>query len=101
MNHYFDTSAFSIPTQFNFGNAGRDILIGPGAADFDLSTFKRVPVRRLGEAGEVQLRVEFFNAFNTPQFGVPNTRVDILQGGSITTLSHTMREIQFGLKIIF
>jgi hypothetical protein len=101
VNRYFDTSAFPIPTQYNYGNAGRNILIGPGAANFDLSTFKRVPVRRIGEAGEVQLRVEFFNAFNTPQFGVPNTRVDILQGGSITSLGHTMREIQFGLKIIF
>ncbi len=101
VDHYFDTSAFRASTPFNFGNAGRNILIGPGAVNFDLSTFKRVPVRKLGETTEVQFRAEFFNAFNTPQFGVPNARVDIPQGGSITSVSTRMREIQFGLKIIF
>ncbi len=69
--------------------------------NFDFSTFKRAPLRRLGEAGEAQFRAEFFNLLNHPQFGFPNPRVDIAQGGGITSLSTPMREIQFGLKIIF
>ncbi len=47
------------------------------------------------------MRAEFINAFNTTQLGIPNVRVDILQGRSITSLATRMREIQFGLKIIF
>jgi len=101
VNRWFDTSAFRDPTPFNFGNAGRNILAGPGAVNFDFSTFKRAPFRRLGEASEAQFRAEFFNLLNHPQFGFPNPRVDIAQGGGITSLSTPVREIQFGLKIIF
>jgi hypothetical protein len=101
VDHYFDTSAFVAAAPFNFGNAGKNILFGPGGANFDFSAFKRLPARKIGEAGEVQFRAESFNLFNHPQFGVPNRRVDIPQGGSIASLASPMREIQFGLKIIF
>ncbi len=95
-------SAFQPATSFNFGNAGKNILIGPGAVNFDVSVFKRIPVSALlGERGEVQFRAEAFNIFNTPQFANPNPRVDIPQGGRITSLVSPMRELQFGLKILF
>jgi hypothetical protein len=101
IQHWFDTAAFVAATPFSFGNAGRDILNGPGATNFDFSTFKRVPVRKLGESGEVQFRAEFFNLFNHPQFSNPNNRVDLPQGGTITNTSHAMRQIQLGLKLLF
>jgi hypothetical protein len=71
--NWFDKTAFVAPTPYNFGNAGRDILIGPGASNLDSS----------------------------PQFGLPNSRVDIANGGTITTLTNDMREIQFAVKILF
>ncbi|MFL6447512.1 MAG: hypothetical protein ACJ746_07460 [Bryobacteraceae bacterium] len=49
----------------------------------------------------MQFRAETFNILNHPQFANPNTRVDIPQGGTITTLSNDMREIQFALKVVF
>ncbi|MFQ5929732.1 MAG: TonB-dependent receptor domain-containing protein, partial [Acidobacteriota bacterium] len=70
-------------TLFEFGNSGRTILDGPGAVNFDFSFFKRVPVSALGEQGEVQFRVELFNAFNTPQFARPDRRVDRGRGATI------------------
>jgi hypothetical protein len=101
VQHWFDTGAFVAPTPFNFGNEGRDVLLGPGAVNFDFSFFKRLPLRWLGEIGEAQFRSEFFNLFNHPQFQIPNTRADIPQGGSITSTSTSMRQIQFGMKVIF
>jgi hypothetical protein len=101
IQHWFDTAAFVAATQYNFGNAGRDILTGPSASNFDFSAFKRIPVSMLGEGGEVQFRAEFFNLFNHPQFANPNNRVVLQQGGTITGMSHAMRQIQFGLKVIF
>jgi len=98
---WFDKGVFAAATPYNFGNAGRDILNGPGAVNFDFSAFKRFRAHRLGEACEVQLRGEFFNLFNHPQFSNPNNRVDLPQGGSITGTSHAMRQIQFGLKLLF
>ena len=101
VQHWFDTGAFVAATPYNYGNSGRNILTAPGVVNFDFSTFKRVPVTKLGEGGEVQFRAEFFNIFNHPQFGAPNPRVDIPQGGTITSLATAMRQIQFGLKVIF
>jgi Carboxypeptidase regulatory-like domain/TonB dependent receptor len=101
VNNWFAKTAFTVPPQYLYGNAGRNILIGPGAVNLDFSLFKRISVRKLGEAGEVQFRGEFFNTVNHPQFGQPNTRVDLAQGATITSLTNTMRQIQFGLKILF
>jgi len=101
VNHWFDLSAFNAAPNYVFGNAGRNILEGPGAINFDFSGFKSFKVTKLGEAGEIQVRGEFFNLFNHPQFGLPNNRVDIPQGGTITFLTTSMRQVQFGLKVIF
>jgi hypothetical protein len=101
VNNWFDKTAFKAPTLYNFGNAGRDILIGPGAANVDASLFKSFRLPFIGEGGQLQFRAEVFNLLNHPQFSNPNTRVDIAQGGTITGLSNDMREIQFALKILF
>ncbi len=98
---WFDKTAFTVPAAYTFGNAGRDILFGPGAVNFDLSLFKDFVIPPLGEAGRLQLRFESFNTFNHPQFGTPNNRVDLLQGGTITSLSNNMRDLQAGVKLIF
>lgn len=101
VNAWFDKSAFTAPALYNFGNAGRDILIGPGAVNMDASIFKIFPLRILGDSGQIQFRAEMFNALNHPQFDQPNARVDIPQGGTITDLSNDMREVQFALKVLF
>lgn len=101
VQNWFDKTAFYSPAQYLYGDAGRNILIAPGAANVDFSTFKRFSLARVREATELQIRAEFFNFFNHPQFGVPNNRVDIAQGASITTLSTPMRQMQFGVKLLF
>jgi Carboxypeptidase regulatory-like domain len=100
INNWFDTTAFTRPTQYNYGNAGRDIVWGPGAVNFDFSMFKRYRLRKEGNS-EVQLRFEGFNVFNHPQFGRPNANLDNVQVGTITFLTTTMRQLQAGLKVMF
>ena len=101
VNAWFDKTAFAAPTPYNFGNAGRNILIGPGSINLDASIFKAFPIRWINERSELQFRAEAFNFLNHPQFGQPNGRVDIPQGGTITSLSNDMREVQFALKFLF
>jgi hypothetical protein len=101
IQNWFDKTAFASAPQYQYGNAGRDILTGPGAANVDFSAFKRFPIKKLTETSELQFRAEFFNFFNHPQFSLPNARVDIPQGGTITGLSTAMRQMQFGLKFLF
>jgi hypothetical protein len=53
-----------------FGSAGRNIAQGPGYANWDFSAFKNI---RVAEGKQFQFRAEFFNLFNHPNFGKPNT----------------------------
>lgn len=101
INDWFDKTAFAAAPFYEFGNAGRDILEGPGQVNFDISVFKDFPISKLREGSEFQFRSEFFNAFNHPQFGQPNNRVDLAQGGTITSLANNMRIVQFALKLLF
>jgi hypothetical protein len=101
VNRWFDLGAFTTPVQYNYGNSGRDTVYGPGAANFDVSLFKRFELRKLGEAGQMQVRFEGFNVFNHPQFGTPVANVTVPAAGTITTLSTNMRQLQAGLKILF
>ena len=46
VDRWFDTSAFTTPAPFTYGNAGRNILYGPGRVNFDFSLFKEFRVKR-------------------------------------------------------
>ena len=97
-SRWFDTAAFVQPAQFQYGNAGRNILYGPGRVNFDFSLFKDFPIT---EQVKVQFRTEFFNIFNTPQFDLPNATIGTGSAGTITGIVGIPRQIQFGLKIVF
>ena len=75
LNSYFDTAAFSINEPYTFGNAPRLMpnLRAPGMRNFDVSVFKNFTLR---EKLRVQFRSEFFNIFNTPQFGFPDSNLN-------------------------
>jgi hypothetical protein len=97
VQHWFNVADFTIPANYTFGNSGRDILAGPGTRNVDLKIGKDFS---LTNKAQLEFRSEFFNAFNTPAFGLPDGEVDLPQGPTITTAS-VAREIQFGLKLRF
>lgn len=99
LNRYFDTSVYSQPAPFTFGNAGARVNIrNDGIKNFDLSLFKQFrPIERMA----VQFRVEALNAFNTPRFGSPNTSVTSTTFGQITSQANSPRQLQFGLKLLW
>ena len=131
-NNYIKTQCFAIPTApsaafwtancdpafgtitnlrcFNLrGNAGRNILIGPGISNLDFSVFKNNYIHRVSENFNVQFRTEFFNILNRANFNVPAANNSIFDSsgaavstaGLVTSTSTSAREIQFGLKIIW
>ena len=103
---YINTSCFAAPAVFSaddpvgvgFGNAGVGILEGPGQQNYDLSLIKKFPLR---ERGALEFRSEFFNAFNHPQFGNPDTEFTSPTFGRITTTVVSPRVLQFALKLTF
>jgi hypothetical protein len=99
----FNPAAFRRPTATNgevdlFGNAGRNILIGPPFRSVDLSLLKNF---RINETTRVQFRVESFNVFNTPNYQVPVFQLDTSNVGRVTQTATEGREFQFALKFFF
>jgi hypothetical protein len=96
---WFDKAAFVIPSPQAYGNAGRNILLGPGTQNFDLGLSRSFPFGKI-ETRRVQIRAEFFNALNHTNFGLPVTSIDSPSFGSITS-SSAAREIQLGARVEF
>jgi hypothetical protein len=129
INQWFNPDAFrlvscansAIPETCHYGNSGVGILEGPGFKNVDFSAFKNF---RITESVKLQFRGELFNVFNTPQFNVPNRTLNTQAGfqprrdssgavvypvqagfvggvGAVTSLIAPMRNVQFGLKLIW
>ena len=92
------TAAWGTPTQFTFGNGGRNVLYGPGRTNVDFSIFKNITFK---EHYKVQFRTEMFNIFNHAQFDLPNTAVGGASAGIIAGIVGTPRQIQFALRFSF
>jgi len=108
-------TAIANATGTDFGNVGRNVLRGPGQVNMDFSVIKRFP---FAETRNIELRAEFFNLFNHPNFAnpvsnlsaVPSTSIDANTGritgspgdfGRVTSTSNNPRLIQFAVKLNF
>ena len=94
---WYDVSAFAPPPPYTFGNAGRNILDGPGRRNLDLSIMKAT---RITEGQRLEFRAEFFNFTNTPPLNRPDNTITSPTAGQITTAG-LGRNIQLGLKYVF
>src|SRR3954451_22673493 len=72
INQWFNPAAFTTPPAYTWGTLGRNSLNAPALYNFDFSVTKRI---RFSESRELQFRSEFFNFFNHPQFGLPNSTI--------------------------
>ncbi len=99
LDGWFNPAAFSSVSRFEFGNLSRTInYLGPGTAQWDLSLFKSFTVM---ERYQAQFRAEFINAFNTPQFGSPNTQFGNGAFGVVGQQRNFPRIVQLGLRFIW
>jgi hypothetical protein len=94
---WFNTSAFNFSAPGTFGNAGRNILDGPGYQNVNVSLLKNTSLR---EDINLQLRAEFFNLFNHPNFNLPDNFLGSPTFGRITS-ARDPRHVQFGVKLLF
>ncbi|HEY6190390.1 MAG TPA: TonB-dependent receptor [Pyrinomonadaceae bacterium] len=94
---WFNIDAFAFPPRGTFGNAGRNILTGPGTENVNISLLKNMTLR---ERLDLQLRAEVFNLFNHPNFNLPDNFLGSPTFGRILS-AQSPRHIQFGLKLLF
>ena len=96
-SQWINPAAFAFPEYGTFGNAGRNIVQGPGFYNVDFSAIKDTV---LSEDLTLQFRTEFFNLMNTPNFHSPNIFFGTPGFGQIGS-ARNAREIQFGVKLLF
>ena len=96
-DQWFNPAAFAFSPRGTFGNAGRNILDGPGVQNINASIVKNT---KLKESVDLQFRAEAFNLFNHPNFDLPDNFLGSPTFGRILS-AQSPRHIQFGLKLLF
>jgi hypothetical protein len=100
IERWFNTSVFSQPAPYTFGTAPRwigDVRTGRNN-NMDMALMKNF---KAGEKVRLQLRGEFFNAFNRNRFSAPNTNIAAKDFGVVTGSINSPRRIQFALRVSF
>jgi hypothetical protein len=107
-NMWFNTAAFVANPVGTDGNAGRNILDGPGLKNVDLSIFRTFKIR---ERLQLQARGEFSNAFNLVNLTLASTALATTANVAAATLTspmfgrilsaNDMRQVQVGLRLAF
>jgi hypothetical protein len=85
-------------TGTGFGNMGGGSFLGPGQYNWDMALTKLFAIQ---ESRTLQFRAEFFNAFNRPEFNIPNINANQGTFGQIISLVGAPRVIQVALKFSF
>jgi trimeric autotransporter adhesin len=103
---WFNTAAFCSPTSTSgsntpggaaactnsngssFGDAGRNIIEGPGQVGLDMSLSKSFTIK---ESRSLELRLQAANVFNVVQYTSINTVVNSLTFGEVTSAAATRR----------
>jgi hypothetical protein len=102
INRFFDVAAFRLfspgGADGRVGNAGRNILVGPGINNFDLQIFKDT---RIHEKQALEFRWEIFNAVNHPQWLSPASNLESPATFGVITGTRDPRIMQFVLRYAF
>ena len=103
IQNWYNVAAFAQPDAGTFGNERRNSLVGPDLSEIDFSLGKNFALR---EGIGLQFRIDGYNVFNHPSFGIPNTGVAFANGGptsssSITSTTIGPRAFQLNARVSF
>lgn len=93
MNSVFDINAFAYPEAFTIGNAGRNIVSGPGLRWTQVSAQKEIPIK---ERLRAEIRWDMNNALKTYNFTNPSTAVDLVNPQYFGKISDESRLASMG-----
>jgi hypothetical protein len=97
---FFDPTAFRIPDAGNFGNSGRNVILGPGIQNVDAALARTF---RLSDTTQAQFRADFYNVLNHPNLVAPPTLQNFADASDFGALfvARYPRIVQFGLKFLW
>jgi hypothetical protein len=90
IKEWFNTSAFVYPVPGQFGDAGRNIIEGPGTIGFDMAFSKTILLK---EMQNLEMRVSFTNIFNHANWTGIDTTLGSPTFGQVTSVA-SMRKAQ-------
>ncbi len=90
--------AFQTPAPNTYGNVGRSVLYGPTTKDWDIGLQRKF---KLYEDKSLNLKLDAFNAFNTPNFATPNAAIGAATAGQITGTVNDNRDMQASATFYF
>ena len=102
IDKWFDTGAFAPQPPFTLRTLSSNLSAVrlDGTKNVDLTLAKKFPLP-WREGMNFELQGQFFNLFNTPQFGAPNTSVTSPAFGTVTSQVNSPRWVQVALKVNF
>ena len=90
---------FTQPAAGSMGNTGRNFFNGPSRYNLDMAFLKKTYIN---ETVNVEMRFEFFNITNTPNFGFPTATITSTTFGRVRdSIINESRKIRLGMKINF
>jgi hypothetical protein len=95
---WFNTAAFVIPPPYTFGNAGRNILRGPGFFTADFSVVREI---HLGERESLSIEGQAFNTLNRANFNLPELYADDPDTFGRIFSAKSPRQIQLAMRLRF
>jgi hypothetical protein len=95
--HWFNTAAFTRQAAGTFGNAGRNVVLGPSGWNMDTGLWRSFPIR---EQVKLDARFEAFNVLNHVWFNVPVVALNAGNFGQITS-ARDPRILQVAMKLTF
>ena len=98
VDSWFNVAAFQRVPAGTFGNAGRNIVRGPGYVSVDLSLQRRIPLTSRLAAS---VRWDVFNLFDRANFGTPNADITGSTAGTISSLAGDPRVMQLAIRLHF
>lgn len=98
VQQWFNPAAFTQVPSGTFGNAGRNILRGPGWITFDMSVQRRID---FNSRVNTTFRADIFNVFNRANFGLPASNIAAATAGVISTLAGDPRVAQLSIRFGF
>jgi hypothetical protein len=97
VNEWFNIADFVANPVGTYGNIGKNSLRGPKLFDTDMALLK---TGKMGERVGYEFRAEFYNIFNTVNFGAPDAGLQDSNFGAISSAGDP-RILQMALKLKF
>lgn len=95
---WFNTAAFAAPPPYQFGNAGRNIVRGPGLVSVDAALARRF---QIGGKTSLMAEAQAFNLLNRTNFDLPQHYADDPASFGMIFSAKAPRQAQVSLRVQF